>query len=168
MSAKSKLSTAAILTLIVAGLIGLAAISGIIMGMQEKAAHDKLAALIAKREASMTPAERAARDQARAKAAADATRKAEEERKARALAELPQTARLACMQWTKNNLDDPYSADFGRVSDWPSNVRKDGKAFVLMTFRAKNAFGAYRIVRAICTVARIDDDHVRVDEVTTI
>lgn len=168
MSTKSNLRTTTILVLIFVGLVGLAAISGVILEMQEKAAQNRLAALIAKHEASMTPAERAARDQARDKAAVDAARKAEEERAAKALAELPNTARFACMQWTKNNLDDPYSADFGRVSDWPSNVRKDGKAIVLMTFRARNAFGAYRIVRAICTVTRLDNDHVRVDEMTQI
>ena len=77
------------------------------------------------RRASLTPAQRAAEDAAKAKANSMSA------------------ARGACLIVLEKSLNDPDSAKLSSVSTWYTEQRKDGTVLVQPTGRAKNSFGAY-------------------------
>ena len=62
----------------------------------------------------------------------------------------------------EQSLHDPASAQFGRSSEWPVQIDQAGRAVVLPRVRAKNGFGAYRLVDYRCIVERMGEDRVRV------
>lgn len=129
---------------------------GMAVTIQNDADRDAANARESARRAALTPTQRAQEDSDRARA--NAERHAAEQ-----LADALDVARGACLQMFERRLDDPDSAKYGRVSDWPAQQRKDGTVYVLPTIRAKNAFGAYRLTNFECIVERIDADHVRVN-----
>lgn len=127
------------------------------------ASNEKIIAdALAKREARMTPAERAARDQAQALAAEAAAKADRDERERQSRESFLPSARGACLVMLQRLLQDPGSAEFGLTTDWPAIVQRDGKAVVLPRIRAKNGFGALRIAEYRCVVERAGLDQVRV------
>lgn len=77
------------------------------------------------RRASLTPAQRAAEDAAKAKS--------------KRIGE----ARYICQLTLEKSLNDPDSAKLESSYKWYAEERKDGTILVQPTGRAKNAFGAY-------------------------
>lgn len=126
----------------------------------------------AARLAAMTPEQRAA--DARAQAQREQERKEAEaqreqaRKEADARAAFPESARGACYVMLTRLLDDPDSAQYGRIADWPTHIANDGTATILPTIRAKNGFGAYRLTRIRCTVERVGLDSVKVTSITQI
>ena len=121
-----------------------------------------IADAMAAREARMTPAERQARDErvaAEAEAEAEASARAFN---AAASERYLSSARGACLITLKGSLHDPGSAEFGRTSDWVSNVAADGRVHVMARIRAKNGFGAMRLATYICVVERVGGDRMKV------
>lgn len=145
-----------ILAIFFAGTFAMMILFGLIAMIQNDADRDAANAREAARRAALTPAQRTQEDSDRARVEA-------ERRAAEQLADALDTARGACLQMFERRLDDPDSAKYGRVTDWPAQQRKDGTVYVLPTIRAKNAFGAYRLANFECIVERIDAGHVRVN-----
>jgi len=154
--------------LLLAGVAAVALMTISMYGLLESpertfAENEKIIAdAIASREARMTPEERVSRDAAKiaadqAAAEASAAARAEQARQ-----DFLPSARGACLITLKRTLHDPGSAQFGLTSEWPSSIADDGKAHVLARFRAKNAFGALRLVNYICVVERVGATDMRV------
>lgn len=59
-------------------------------------------------------------------------------------------ARMQCLLSIKRGLHDPGSAEFPGATEWPAERAGDGTISVLATYRAKNAFGAYRTALHRC------------------
>lgn len=155
--------------IVMASLLGLGVLftGALVLAVQHEAGtfarNEKIIAdAIAAREARMTPAERAARDEAVARAAEAAAKTAAEAREQQARETFIPSARGACLVMLQQVLHDPGSAGYGRTADWPAIVDGKGRAVVLPRIRAKNGFGALRIAEYRCVVDRVDPGHVRV------
>lgn len=77
------------------------------------------------------------------------------------------TARYACMEFLKRQMNDPDSAKFERRSEWPAVTNKDGTITVLVSGRAKNGFGAYILGQWLCAV-RLVGREIRLDSIAQI
>lgn len=67
-------------------------------------------------------------------------------------------ARYACREFIQHQLNDPGSAQFGRIMDWPASQQEDGTILVRAGFRAKNAFNATIYTTWSCRVRNAEGD----------
>lgn len=116
----------------------------------------------AKRWASLTPEQQATETNARI--LAEESRKAEQAKilAAKRKTEFNSKARSLCRSAITVILHDPDSAKFERSSNWALKEIDENTVQIQPILRAKNVFGAYRLVAYICVIKNEGNDSMRI------